>query len=275
MFNLPDPGLKPNAVSEADDLAGAFSGLRLECQTAPGREAQLARLEAATTHITKEHSHMGLFDRILGGRSLPLKLAAGLAALLLLAALSQLLPFAGGTKYAPRLEAASGGYVLIFALGPHEPTREMHEAGQRVIAQWVKDSGIQPDQLSINGGQDVKDGQYTVSLALIGATLEQAQSLASALTSIGAPEAQIVEASWYQIEAARAEERGELLLYEFDHAFIFTRGTTSEQVEQTLRDYLIETRGKCELDIDVKLEWTEDSHSCNILIAPLEEKGGH
>lgn len=217
---------------------------------------------------------MGIFNRIFGGRTWALKLGAGLAALLLLLALSQLLPFAGGAKYAPKLQAASGGYVLIFHFGPNKPGEALHDQAQGIIHKWVKDNEIDLEQMSLNGGEDVVDGQYTVSLALIGATLDQAESLAAALKAVpGAPEAQVVEASWYQVEAAQAEKRGELLLYEFDHAFIFTRGTSAEQVEETLRNYLIDTKGKCDLNIDVKLEWTETGTSCNILVSPIEEEG--
>ncbi len=278
MFKPIEPGRGGNPPLGRDEaerrLEARLGELRLESLPAPRRADQLLRLAGVADTHTKEYSVMGIFTRLLGGRSWPLKIGAGLAALLLLLALSQLLPFAGGAKFAPKLEAASGGYVLVYALGPNEPSQAMHQQGQAIIEQWVKDNGIQPDQLSMNGGQDVVDGQYTVSLALIGASLEQAESLAAALAAIpGVPQPQIVEASWYQIEAAQAEKRGELLLYEFDHAFIFTRGTSAEQVEQTLHDYLVETRGKCDLNIDVRLEWTEKGHSCNVLVSPLEEEG--
>lgn len=261
------------------DPLGGLRHVRLECSPGPTREASLrelaGRVTESTTARSKEPFAMGVFTRLFGGRAWPVKAALAAAAIILLLAASQLLPFAGGIRHAPALEAASGGYVLIFNFGPNKPTPEMHEQGHKIINQWVEENHIDLEQMTLNGGQDVVDGQYSVSLALIGATQEQADSLAAAFKAVpGAPAPQVVEASWYQVEAAAAEKRGELLLYEFDHAFIFARGTTAEQVEQTLTDYVVQTKGRCDFRINVHLEWTADGHSCTVNLEGPEAAEG-
>jgi hypothetical protein len=260
----------PRAV-DAASIEGALHKLSLSTPAPPPLAALRTGIQ---TSISREGNKVN-FINVFQGRPWPVRLAAVLGALALLFALSLLLPFAGGLQHAPRVSAYSGGYVLIFDFGTVQPTEEMHAAGMAVVQQWKEANGITPDLgLSISGGEDVVDGHVTFTLGLIGATLEQANDLVERLKAVpGVPVPQVVEAQWYQVEAAEAEKRGEALLYEFDHAFIFSRGTTGEQMEQAMRDYLIETRGTCDFDIEVCVEWTDKGHSINVMVSPLDGKG--
>jgi hypothetical protein len=211
------------------------------------------------------------FISFLQARPWPARIAISLAALALLFAASQLLPFAGGKGSAPKVLAYSGGYVLIFDFGQSPPPESIHQQGKEIVEDWIAANKIQPDELDISGGQDIVDGNVTFTLGLIGASLGQAESLVEALKALpGIPSPRVVEAQWYQVEAVEAEKRGEVLLYEFDHAFVFSRGTTGAQMEQAIRDYLIESRGSCDYEIAVDAEWTGRGHSINIEVTALE-----
>jgi hypothetical protein len=254
-----------------DKLVAILRQLKLEAPAAPQRADLLAALATTTT----EETRMNTIRHFLSAQPWPLRIAAGLAALALLLALSQLLPFAGGPAIAPQVQAYSGGYVLVYEFGAQTLTEETHRRGQEILHQWFEDNGIQPEQLAINGGEDVIDGQYIFSLALIGASKEQAESLAAALSVIeNVPQPRIVEASWYQVQAAEAEKRGELLLYEFDHAFVFTRGTSAEQIKQALEEYVIERDGALNYDIKVSIEWSDKGHCCDIVIDDKRSRQG-
>jgi hypothetical protein len=145
------------------------------------------------------------------------------------------------------------------------PDKSAHRQGAEIQEQWMAEQAAAGTPVESSFGEDIVDGMVTISVQLFGATAEQAKSLADAFSEIPRiPEPRIVEADYYQVEAHEAKKRGELMLYEFDHAFVFQRGATSEQIEKALRDYLIQRDGKYEGEIEVDIEWTAKGHSCNI-----------
>jgi hypothetical protein len=240
-----------------------LAGLRLNAPPEPEWNALRAGLLES---IQSEDKRMGVLERMLAGRTWPVRLALGLAALAAVVALSLLLPFARGVDQAPKLQASSGGYVLVYDFGSQQPGADIHREGGAALEAWVK-ANDPSGSIEVALDQDVRDGQFRLTVSLIGATREQADSLAAALGTIsGVPTPQVAEANWYQVDSVEAKKRGELFMYEFEHGFYFPRGTTGEQVEEALYDYVRERDGEVRYNIDVELEWTRAGPIVNIHI---------
>lgn len=238
----------------------ALGRLRGGADGAPDRE-QL--LWAAKDRLNTDGGHtMSMIERLFNGKKWYFQLGA---AMLLLAAVTLLALLPRSSSW-----AETPGYVLKFDFGPVEISDDLDQstavveeklAGmEAAVKEWAearKAERTDPEQRSeISINVNLNDEGLTALVSLPGEDKAVLESLAAALAKVpGLPAPTITEATWFHANGMLDPNAG-LTFNIMDHIFSFPKGSSEEEIENTINHWLRENKPEFKGDVEVTIERT-------------------
>jgi hypothetical protein len=245
----------------------------------PARERLMA---AATARVSSDkEQNMVLIERLLKGKSWYWQ-AATLALVVAVFALVAILP-PSGQSY-----AQTDGYMLVFDLGPAgidaegHPQSAMLDDGLAIVNSFMAEHKAEGNgtpeaeaskvALAINAKAGESGAEsLSVRLAVLGPYQELLEDLKAALMDeAGWPEPTVAKATWFHDNLGLLDPMAGVSISAFDHLFSFPEGTSAEDMEAEINEWLAAEKPDAEWEVDITLTQENGQTQVKVQLTPAE-----